>query len=119
MSYLGMAIGSLAGLFVVYFGSDRVSESMAKKHGVQSPEVNFLSRTYLTVVPPYFVLLGPISHANRSVDLRMECGRENPLVLLSLAERLILGSFQSWGRLFLVSVQLSYLYDPSSPFVDR
>ena len=39
MSYLGMAIGSLAGLFVVYFGSDRVSESKAKKHGVKSPEV--------------------------------------------------------------------------------
>jgi len=39
MSYLGMAIGSLAGLFVVYFYSDNVSESMAKKHGVKSPEV--------------------------------------------------------------------------------
>src|SRR5271170_685932 len=39
MSYLGIAIGSLAGLSVVYFGSDRVSESMAKKHGVKSPEV--------------------------------------------------------------------------------
>jgi len=44
MSYLGMAIGSLAGLFVVYFCSDSVSESMAKKHGVKSPEVVSLVR---------------------------------------------------------------------------
>ena len=33
-------------------------------------------------------------------------------------KRLILGSFQLWERLFLVLVQLSYLYDPSSPIID-
>lgn len=39
ISYLGLALGSIAGLFVVYFGSDRVSDSMAKRHGVKSAEV--------------------------------------------------------------------------------
>jgi hypothetical protein len=38
MSYLGLALGSLAGLSVVYFGSDRVSDSMTKRHGVKSAE---------------------------------------------------------------------------------
>jgi hypothetical protein len=44
MSYLGMAVGSLAGLFIVYFGSDRISESLTKKHGAPSPEVNNLGQ---------------------------------------------------------------------------
>jgi len=39
LSYLGLSGGSLAGLLVVYFASDRISETMAKNRGVKSPEV--------------------------------------------------------------------------------
>jgi len=85
MSYLGMAIGSLAGLFVVYFGSDRVSESMAKKHGVKSPEVRspsgpvLLYDTYF-VVSSCSLLLGSISYADWLVNIRLVCRGKDSLV---------------------------------------
>jgi hypothetical protein len=58
MSYLGMAIGSLAGLFVVYFGSDRISETMAKKHGVESPEVQLVVRQAVNRSTALFCIVG-------------------------------------------------------------
>jgi hypothetical protein len=72
MSYLGMAIGSLAGLFVVYFYSDSLSESMAQKHGVKSPEV-VLYEAHLITVSTYFVLLVTVSPTNWTFDVWLVC----------------------------------------------
>lgn len=73
---------------------------------------NLVNERKLTVVPPYTVLLGSVSHANRLVDLRMGCRRKNSLVPPSSVRRLILGLFLSWGHLFSVSELLLYLYVP-------
>jgi len=79
MSYLGMAIGSLAGLFVVYFYSDSISETMAKKHGVKSAEVVHW-QAHLTTVSTYFVLLVPVSPTNWTFDVWLVCCGEDSLV---------------------------------------
>jgi hypothetical protein len=79
MSYLGMAIGSLAGLFVVYFGSDRISEHLTKKHGAPSAEV-LLYLTLLTKVSSCLVLLVAISHANWIIDVWMGRRSKSSLV---------------------------------------
>jgi hypothetical protein len=74
-----MAIGSLAGLSVVYFGSDRISESLTKKHGVKSPEVG-PRKVKLTLVPSRSLLLVTIFDAYWINDLWLVCSRKSPLV---------------------------------------
>lgn len=79
LSYLGMAIGSLAGLSVVYFGSDRISQSLTKKHGVKSPEVR-PSFSDLIIVPSRSLLLVAVFDAHWINDLWLVCPRKGPLV---------------------------------------
>jgi hypothetical protein len=74
-----MAIGSLAGLSVVYFGSDRISESLTKKHGVKSPEVGPI-KLKLTIVPSRSLLLVTIFDAYWIDDLWLVRSRKSPLV---------------------------------------
>jgi hypothetical protein len=82
LSYLGMAIGSLAGLSVVYFGSDRLSESLTKKHGVKSPEVGPI-QSHLMIVSTCSLLLVAVSDAHWINDLWLVCGSKSSLVLSS------------------------------------
>src|SRR5271167_1372579 len=84
MSYLGMALGSIAGLSIVYFGSDRISESMTKKHGVKSAEVYISLSNLCYLVSTYIVLLGTVSLASGIVHIWMVSAMEGALVYLSL-----------------------------------
>jgi len=79
MSYLGMAIGSLAGLFIVYFGSDRISEALTKKHGAPSAEVPFYL-ALLTAVSACITLLGAVPVTSWPDDLWMGRRVESTLV---------------------------------------
>jgi hypothetical protein len=79
MSYLGMAIGSLAGLFVVYFGSDRISEALTKKHGSPSAEVPSCL-ALLTAVSACIALLGTVPVAPWPNDIWVGCRVESTLV---------------------------------------
>ena len=52
-----MALGSIAGLFIVYFGSDRISNSMANKHGVKSAEYRLVLYCWFQYLLPIGLLI--------------------------------------------------------------
>jgi len=73
MSYLRMAIGlSLAGLFIVYFGSDRISEALTEKYGSPSAEV-LSCLALLTAGSVCVALLGTVPFTPWPNDLWVEC----------------------------------------------
>jgi len=80
MAYLGLAIGSILGLFVVYFGSDRISKAMEKKHGRKSAEVPFPVNVYLISVSSRPFRLATIFDAYWLVNVRVGSPIQNALV---------------------------------------
>jgi len=81
MAYLGLAIGSILGLFVVYFGSDRISKAMEKKHGRKSAEVPSSVSVYLISVSSRTFRLATIFDADWFADVWVGSPIQNTLVL--------------------------------------
>jgi hypothetical protein len=63
ISFLGLGSGSLLGLVFVYWWSDRISVSLAKKHGAGKPEVAKFRHCLHMLVPVSTVLLAPVFDA--------------------------------------------------------